>query len=1106
MNEKIFTLKACDGTLRKSFFKEIEPLKVGTWFVPTEYEINELKEIYELIKVKRDKKENYCFIRGNCDMDKIENEGWRRLKANTYDEAKHWACLDIDELEVEEGEEYNAETLRQRLARDIDFIDVDTAMIIDFSSSAQLYLKGNEDKGASLWKAHVYLWFNEPISCKELHLRLKGYDDIDERTALVSQAIYFEEPYYDENLYEYALDKRTSFLSGKNARLPFRVLAKSVRVRHSNKISSLVDIKARTEAFYEEATKTGKRHTGLYRLFCHVIATQQPSEYWIDRYWNDANKSPDHDTKAKVYEVFREAKDYVYSTYLPQIEIGRHQMIELETNNVKKAIKKKVLKKGGVIIVKSPQSTYKTQLLKKIPKSASVLLISHRTALIRSICKELNLHIYEDNPINLETRNRLGITFDSLHKLTSTKSNGEMLTKREYDYVIIDESEQVISELLTTDRMEKSSGQRTSDVFYYVGQFIKKAKTVYCADADISDITRKFLEVWRTDNFKIYNNFWNEDGKNLFLLPSLNGTIEQIYEELENNKRVFITCETKIGARTTYEQIIMAFGKEKNILCITKDNSNKYKELLNNPNKEIPLLFNGKSQMNNGEFVNRNLDCLIVSPILTTGFSIGRLDDNENRFHTVIGIFNHYKKIYTGSDIRQSMRRVRNADTHYAYIEDQKDKFQDIEEIMSFINSIAPKNQPNEEMIELKQMIKRKEHISFQNRTLNTQALFDDIGWNIVKAKNETKGSLEWTLIESKIRQEEEQKIINARNIDDMEYETLKRKVEGAREKLKHTIKKCFYEGEITSENTHQKPITKQMLKRYRRGDIEKRYQIRDLLKGNIKELDEIWKEKGDINYERYIKDNLQIVFDVFGFTIDDEPKEEITLFAFQIPDEQAEHIFDERNQNALNFLLKEWHDLPISEKSLRLIDENKLRMFSKLAKITDYDCTYVSHTTYNDRLKDLRKYGTETKINKETKKEMIVGKTLTHKMVKDLIKDYIKKSETMSKKLKRDIPLLTQQLKQRNCTKVADYKKNLQIAISENHELLDFEMDFLKLQESHITIKSFKPHYTRFLSTFIRRYPKQELKNKRTKKKSHVETSSIGKDIDEVLSEVYDL
>ena len=244
----------------------------------------------------------------------------------------------------------------------------------------------------------------------------------------------------------------------------------------------------------------------------------------------------------------------------------------------------------------------------------------------------------------------------------------------------------------------------------------------------------------------------------------------------------------------------------------------------------------------------------------------------------------------------------------------------------------------------------------------------------------------------------------------------------------------------------------------------------------------------------------------MFGFTIDDEPKEEITLFAFQIPDEQAEHIFDERNQNALNFLLKEWHDLPISEKSLRLIDENKLRMFSKLAKITDYDCTYVSHTKYNESLKDGRKYGTETKINKKTKKEEIVGKTLTHKMVKDLIKDYIKKSETMSKKLKRDIPLLTQQLKQRNCTKVADYKKNLHIAISENHELLEFEMDFLKLQESHITIKSFKPHYTRFLSTFIRRYPKQELKNKRTKKKSHVETSSIGKDIDEVLSEVYDL
>jgi len=1084
MKNEIYVLKAHDGNLRKTYAENIEQINVGKWFVPTKHTINNLEEISDLIKDYRQKSETYCFIRGNCEI--TENNVWRRLKSNTLDIAKNWACLDIDCIGVEEGEEYDAESLRLRLARDIDFIEEDTAMVVDFSSSALLFRKGNNEGARPLWKAHVYVWFEEAISSKELYQRLKGYDEIDERTALVSQAIYFEEPYYDDTLYDYTLTKRTSFLSGKQASLPSSVLATRTHGRNLTTISSLSDIKARTEAFYEDATTKGKRHGGLYRLFCHVIATQQPTEYWVDRYWKDKDRSPDHDTLAKVWSVVHEAKEYIYSTYLPKLDIGRHEMIILETDNVKEAIKKKVLRKGGVIMIKSPQSTYKTQLLKKLPKDASVLLISHRTSLIRSICNELGLHIYEDNKIDLWSQDRLGITFDSLRELITITSKGEKITKREYEYVIIDESEQVISELLTTDRMEKQAKpQNTEDVFYYIGQFVKKARVVYCADADMSDITRTFLEVWRSDKFRLYDNMWNEDGKTLFLLPSLNGTIEQIYEELENDRRVFITCETKIGANTTKEQIVMAFGQEKNVLCITVDNKNKYKELLNNPNKHIPLLFNGHSEMNNGEFYGRKLDCLIVSPILTTGFSIGTLNDNENRFHTVIGIFDHYKKIYTGSDIRQAMRRVRNADTHYAYIEDAKDKWHDINEIMEFIESITPK-QPNSEIIKLKQMIMRNRHISFSNRTLNTTALFDQVGWKTLKAKNETRGRLEWLLVESKIRNEERQKLINARNITDSEYEELKHKIEGAREKLKHTIKKCFYEGQIDEENTHDMPITTAMINRFQNGKIEKQHQIRDLLKGKIEELEPIWREKGDIHYEKYIKDNLQIVFDAFGFKIDEEPKEEITLFAFQIPDDKAQYLFDERNMQALNFLMKEWHDLPISKASMKLIDENKLRMFAKLACITDYDCKYVNREKFKERLKDLRKYGTETKDGK------IIGKTLTHKMVKDLIKAYVKKSKDLAKRFRNDIPLKTKQLEERNCTRVDEYIKNLQIAIGKGYELQEFEMDFLKSQASHITIKSFKPSYTRFLSSFIFRYPKQDHSFKGTTKNTHHLTSSI--------------
>lgn len=118
--------------------------------------------------------------------------------------------------------------------------------------------------------------------------------------------------------------------------------------------------------------------------------------------------------------------------YLKKItKKGKHMIINTEAEKVSQVLPKKLHK---VWAVKSPQATYKTQSLKTVlPTDESVLLVGHRTILIRQICKEIGMDCYEDVDNDEYTNSeRLGITYHSLHHLFNKhlEQDHEKFTKR----------------------------------------------------------------------------------------------------------------------------------------------------------------------------------------------------------------------------------------------------------------------------------------------------------------------------------------------------------------------------------------------------------------------------------------------------------------------------------------------------------------------------------------------------------------------------------------------------------------------------------------------------------------------------------------------------
>ncbi len=136
--------------------------------------------------------------------------------------------------------------------------------------------------------------------------------------------------------------------------------------------------------------------------------------------------------------------------------------------------------KPGLTLIKSPKATGKTEGLRRLTHDAKkVLLIGHRRALIRQSCRRLELACYLDAPFS----DRFGVCLDSL---------GKVPMDRPCDYVLLDESEQVLSHFLADTFDQKHR------VFVQFGEIVRRAKYVVALDADLSWVTFQTLTRMRS--------------------------------------------------------------------------------------------------------------------------------------------------------------------------------------------------------------------------------------------------------------------------------------------------------------------------------------------------------------------------------------------------------------------------------------------------------------------------------------------------------------------------------------------------------------------------------------------------------------------------------
>lgn len=349
----------------------------------------------------------------------------------------------------------------------------------------------------------------------------------------------------------------------------------------------------------------------------------------------------------------------------------------------------------GVLFIRSPKGTGKTKALGPLIQAArkakqTVLLLTHRRALADNLSHRLNLANYQESeggPL-------------SDYSVVCVNSLPLRLEGRTapYDIIIVDESEQVLRNLLA------STLQRNlSDVFRAILLLLHDAKRVICLDADLtSNLTIDLLVRMREavsssrgytneahessdpdDYVGIINTYPIGKGRTIRSIPKPNQLLAEISRAADAGKKLFVACSAAYTA-TVVGEILRAQGKR--VLVITSSTSEdpEVKAFLKDPNETL-CPQDHRIPVNAGQGATlasatpteatcheasaksaRPYDAIVASPSLQTGFSI-----DVPYFDAIYGWFQSIDGI-TYQDYDQALSRVRHCDDVTVWIQGTK--------------------------------------------------------------------------------------------------------------------------------------------------------------------------------------------------------------------------------------------------------------------------------------------------------------------------------------------------------------------------------------------------------------------------------------------------
>lgn len=255
------------------------------------------------------------------------------------------------------------------------------------------------------------------------------------------------------------------------------------------------------------------------------------------------------------------------------------------------------------IIIKSPIGTGKTELLNRvISPEASVLVIGHRKNLLRNMANRLGLAYYEDlirpkenaeDVDDITDCTRLAVCLDSIQSLS---------TRQQFDYVILDESEQVLNHACGRTVKDRRAG-----CLEYLRHFQHAAGQVIYLDADAGRITYEYARrTFSEDDLHTIVNEHQPADKTFIAYDRPEDLEFQMIAALHEGQKLAIATNSKETACSLAAAIRLVYPN-RTVMDVHGHNAAEadVQDFIKNINTRVP-----------------DIDVLIYSPSLGTGVSI----------------------------------------------------------------------------------------------------------------------------------------------------------------------------------------------------------------------------------------------------------------------------------------------------------------------------------------------------------------------------------------------------------------------------------------------------------------------------------------------------